>query len=156
MSCSDVWPSSMLRLRSRAPFPDCWPLALRNLMVAQVLRYEQLTINCSRVDSSILTKTEQGWQWIFLIEGLIPVALSFVMWKILPDSPETAKFLTPDERDILVRRIANDSGSGQGKITNSDKIKKEHIIAGLSDWKIWAATVIFWGNTVGVYGYVQF
>lgn len=125
-------------------------------MVAQVLRYEQLTINCSRVDSSILTKTEQGWQWIFLIEGLIPVALSFVMWKILPDSPETAKFLTPDERDILVRRIANDSGSGQGKITNSDKIKKEHIIAGLSDWKIWAATVIFWGNTVGVYGYVQF
>lgn len=84
------------------------------------------------------------------------MALSFVMWKILPDSPETAKFLTPDERDILVRRIANDSGSGQGKITNSDKIKKEHIIAGLSDWKIWAATVIFWGNTVGVYGYVQF
>jgi len=75
------------------------------------------------------------------------------MWKILPDSPETAKFLTVTERTILVRRIANDAGSGQGKVTNSDRIKKEHILAGLSDWKIWAATVIYWGNSVGVYGF---
>ena len=96
-----------------------------------------------------------GWQWIFLIEGLIPVALALIIWKILPDSPETAKFLTQPERDLLVRRLANDSNSGQGQVTNSDKIDKKHIIAGLSDWKIWAATVIFWGNTVGVYGYVK-
>ncbi|KAH7383871.1 major facilitator superfamily domain-containing protein [Pyrenochaeta sp. MPI-SDFR-AT-0127] len=94
-----------------------------------------------------------GWQWIFLIEGLIPIALSLIIWKILPDSPETAKFLTQAERDLLVRRLANDSGSGQGRATNNDKITKQHIFAGLSDWKIWAATVIFWGNTVGVYGF---
>lgn len=96
-----------------------------------------------------------GWQWIFLIEGLIPVFLSLFIWKILPDSPETAKFLTQPERDLLVRRLQNDSSSGKGKVTNDDKIGKKHIIAGLSDWKIWAATVIFWGNTVGVYGYVR-
>jgi len=94
-----------------------------------------------------------GWQWIFLLEGLIPVALSLFIWKILPDSPETAKFLTQPERDLLVARIADDSGSGQGRATNADKIGKAHIIAGLSDWKIWAATVVFWGNTVGVYGF---
>jgi len=94
-----------------------------------------------------------GWQWIFIIEGLIPVALSLFMWKILPDSPETAKFLTQPERDLLVRRLANDTSSGAGKTTNNDQIGKAHIMAGLSDWKIWAATVIFWGNTVGVYGF---
>jgi MFS family permease len=93
-----------------------------------------------------------GWQWIFLIEGLIPVALALITWKILPDSPETAKFLTQPERDLLVSRLSNDSGSGQGQATNSDKISKEQILTGLSDWKIWAATVVFWGNTVGVYG----
>jgi sugar phosphate permease len=92
------------------------------------------------------------WQWIFLIEGLIPVALALVIWKILPDSPETAKFLTQPERDLLINRLSNDSGSGQGRATNSDKIGKAQILAGLSDWRIWAATVIFWGNTVGVYG----
>lgn len=94
-----------------------------------------------------------GWQWIFLIEGLIPVALALVIWKILPDSPETAKFLTQPERDLLVARLSNDSGSGQGQTTNNDKIGKEQILAGLSDWKIWAATLVFWGNTVGVYGF---
>jgi MFS family permease len=61
-----------------------------------------------------------GWQWIFLIEGLIPVALALFIWKILPDSPETAKFLTQPERDLLVSRLSNDSGSGQGQATNSD------------------------------------
>lgn len=95
-----------------------------------------------------------GWQWIFLIEGLIPIALSLVIWKILPNSPETASFLTQPERDLLVRRLQDDSSSGQGKATNNDKMGKQHIIAGLSDWKIYAGVVIFWANTVGVYGYV--
>ena len=96
-----------------------------------------------------------GWQWIFIIEGLVPVALATVIWKVLPDSPETARFLTQPERDFLVRRLADETGSGRGHVTNQDKMGKKYIIAGLSDWKIWAAVVIFWGNTVGVYGYVN-
>lgn len=96
----------------------------------------------------------EGWQWIFLIEGLIPVGLALIIWKILPDSPEAASFLTQHERDFLVRRLAEETGSGHGRVTNQDKMEKKFIIAGLSDWKIWAAVVIFWGNTVGVYGYV--
>ncbi|KAF2267142.1 MFS general substrate transporter [Lojkania enalia] len=94
-----------------------------------------------------------GWQWIFLIEGLIPVAMALVIWKILPDSPETASFLTQEERDFLVNRLAEETGSGHGKVTNQDKIQTHHIKAGLSDWKVWAAVPIFWGNTVGVYGF---
>jgi MFS family permease len=96
----------------------------------------------------------EGWQWIFLIEGLIPVFLSLFIWKILPDSPETASFLTQRERDYLVNRLSEDPGTGTARVTNQDKMDKRHIIAGLSDWKVWAAVVIFWGNTVGVYGYV--
>ncbi|KAF2475581.1 MFS general substrate transporter [Lindgomyces ingoldianus] len=94
-----------------------------------------------------------GWQWIFLIEGLIPVFLSLFIWKLLPDSPETARFLTQEERDFLVNRLAEETGTGHGRVTNQDKIQKHHILAGLSDWKVWAAVVIFWGNTVGVYGF---
>ena len=93
-----------------------------------------------------------GWQWIFILEGLIPVALSLFVWKILPDSPETATFLTQKERDFLVDRLALETGSGHGRVTNKDKISKKFIIAGFKDWKIWAGVVVFWGNTVGVYG----
>ncbi|ORX93929.1 major facilitator superfamily domain-containing protein [Clohesyomyces aquaticus] len=94
-----------------------------------------------------------GWQWIFLLEGLIPVAMSLFIWKILPDSPETAKFLTQGERDFLVNRLAEETGSGHGRVTNQDKIQKHHIVAGFSDWRVWGGVVIFWGNTVGVYGF---
>ncbi|KAJ4299257.1 hypothetical protein N0V90_004501 [Kalmusia sp. IMI 367209] len=94
-----------------------------------------------------------GWQWIFMIEGLVPVALALVIWKVLPDSPETASFLNQTERDFLVKRLAEETGSGHGRVTNQDKMEKKFVIAGLSDWKIWAAVVIFWGNTVGVYGF---
>lgn len=97
----------------------------------------------------------EGWQWIFLIEGLIPVTLALVIWKVLPDSPETASFLNQAERDFLVRRLAEETGSGHGRVTNQDKMSKKFVIAGLSDWKIWAAVVVFWGNTVGVYGYAS-
>jgi len=94
----------------------------------------------------------KGWQWIFLIEGLIPVFLALFIWKVLPNSPETASFLTQAERDLLVRRLAEETGSGHGKVTNADKMGSKYIKAGLSDYKIWCAIVIFWGNTVGVYG----
>lgn len=94
----------------------------------------------------------EGWQWIFLIEGLIPVFLALFIWKMLPDDPQTASFLTQPERDFLVRRLAEETGSGQGEVTNQDKMAKQYIKAGLSDYKIWCAIVIFWGNTVGVYG----
>jgi len=94
-----------------------------------------------------------GWQWIFLIEGLVPVAISIIIWKLLPDSPETAGFLSKDEKEFIINRLALETGSGKGRVTNADKIKLHHVIAAFKEWKIWAAVVMFWGNTIGVYGF---
>ncbi|KAF9533276.1 putative MFS transporter [Crepidotus variabilis] len=94
-----------------------------------------------------------GWQWIFILEGLVPCACAFFMWKVLPDSPETATFLEKHEREFIVDRIAAETGSGQGRVTNSDKIGLKHILAAFKEWKIWALIPVFWGNTVGVYGF---
>ncbi|KAK2811655.1 hypothetical protein FQN50_001998 [Emmonsiellopsis sp. PD_5] len=94
-----------------------------------------------------------GWRWIFILEGLLPVACAFVVWFILPDSPERASFLTPIERKFITARLSSDPGTGGGKVTNNDKIKPRHIWAAFKDWKIWAAVVMFWGNSIGVYGF---
>ncbi|KAF3046850.1 hypothetical protein E8E12_002283 [Didymella heteroderae] len=32
-----------------------------------------------------------GWQWLFIFEGAITVALGFVVWFLLPDFPATAR-----------------------------------------------------------------
>jgi hypothetical protein len=89
---------------------------------------------------------------IFIIEGLVPVAVSLVIWKLLPDSPETAPFLTKEEKEFIINRLALETGSGHGRVTNSDKIKFHHVKAAFQDWRIWAGIVVFWGNTIGVYG----
>lgn len=89
----------------------------------------------------------------FILEGLIPVALSFVIWKILPNSPETAGFLDKQEKEYIINRLALETGSGHGRVTNNDRIKMHHIWAAFREYKIWCSWVMFWANTIGVYGY---
>ena len=94
-----------------------------------------------------------GWQWIFILEGLVPVALSLVIWKVLPDDPETASFLDKREKEFIINRLALETGSGHGRVTNADKITMRHIWDGLMEYKIWCAWVMFWASTIGVYGF---
>lgn len=86
------------------------------------------------------------------MEGLVPIALSFVIWFVLPDSPENARFLTPAERQFVADRLALDTGTGHSKVTNNDNIQFHHITAAFKEWKIWAAIIMFLANTIGVYG----
>ena len=76
-----------------------------------------------------------------------------LVWFFLPDSPEAASFLTKREKEFIINRLALETGSGRGRVTNTDKISMRHIIAGLKEWKIWCAWVMFWGNTIGTYGF---
>lgn len=94
-----------------------------------------------------------GWNWIFILEGIVPVLLAFVVWRILPDNPETASFLTTDEKEFIINRLALETGSGSGRVTNADRIRMHHILAGFQDWRIWCGVVCFWANTIGVYGF---
>ncbi|KAH8807883.1 major facilitator superfamily domain-containing protein [Xylogone sp. PMI_703] len=94
-----------------------------------------------------------GWKWIFILEGLVPVAVSFSLYFLLPDKPETAKFLTPQEREWIVNRIALQTGSGHGRVTNADKIRTHHIKSAFADWRIWLGIIPFWGCTIGTYGF---
>ncbi|OAL73143.1 hypothetical protein A7D00_2916 [Trichophyton violaceum] len=94
-----------------------------------------------------------GWRWIFILEGFLPVAFSIVIWFILPDSPERAKFLTKEEKEFIINRLSLETGSGQGRVTNNDKITPRHVLAAFKEWKIYCAILMFWANTIGVYGF---
>lgn len=88
-----------------------------------------------------LSKVESGgyarWPWIFFIEGALTVLVGIAAFFIMPNTPETASFLTPEERiaakDRMVlldrrsfaRRIAsissNDSSTADIETTEADK-----------------------------------
>ena len=42
--------------------------------------------------------TKQGWEWIFILEGLFTVLVAIVSYWVIQDFPDTARFLTPEER----------------------------------------------------------
>ncbi|KAH8810763.1 high-affinity nicotinic acid transporter-like protein [Xylogone sp. PMI_703] len=46
-----------------------------------------------------------GWRWLFYIEGAISFALGIAAYWLLPDSPETAYFLTKEEKELGRARL---------------------------------------------------
>lgn len=78
------------------------------------------------------------WPWIFFIEGALTVLVGVAAFFIMPNTPETASFLTPEERiaakDRMVlldrrsfaRRIASISSNGSStadiETTQQDKV----------------------------------
>jgi MFS family permease len=50
----------------------------------------------------------QGWQWMFLVEGFLAVALGSVAYWYLDDKPASAKWLPTQEREALAEALANE------------------------------------------------
>jgi MFS family permease len=48
----------------------------------------------------------QGWQWMFLLEGLPAVGLGIAVLYLLPDHPREARFLTQAQKDWLETTLA--------------------------------------------------
>ena len=46
-----------------------------------------------------------GWQWLFLLEGIPAVLLGLVVFRVLPDGPEHAPWLTPAEQEALLQPL---------------------------------------------------
>ncbi len=60
-----------------------------------------------------------GWQWLFLVEGLPAIVLGWVTWRFLDDRPHDAHWLEPEEREFLVAEVARehelrDAAGGRG------------------------------------------
>lgn len=88
---------------------------------------------------------------IFIIEGLLPIISSVFALFMVPDSPETCKFLKEDERNYIIYRLQVETGSGRGRVTNQDKLRAHHVWSALKVWRTWATVVVFWGCAVSNY-----
>ncbi|SJL00803.1 related to permease of the major facilitator superfamily [Armillaria ostoyae] len=72
------------------------------------------------------------WQWLMIITGLITLISSVIFWFFFPDSPTTARFLTPDERVKVVQRIKVNQTGVENKTW-----KRDQFVETLKDPKIW-------------------
>ena len=51
----------------------------------------------------------RGWHWLFLVGGLPCVVLGYIVFKVLKDRIEDARWLAPEERALLSANIARQS-----------------------------------------------
>jgi len=84
----------------------------------------------------------QGWQWMFLLEGLPSVALGVVVIMMLDDRIVDAKWLTEDERALLARNIAKDEAHKEDE--SFGRI--------ISSGRVWLCAAIYFSYVMGVYG----
>ncbi|MGE4424561.1 MAG: MFS transporter [Pseudodesulfovibrio sp.] len=85
-----------------------------------------------------------GWYWMFVIEGSIALLAGFATFMYLDNTPEEARFLAPEERELLTDTLrAEESTKATSKI--SDAIKR---------WPVWHLAIIYMIIQISVYGLV--
>ena len=72
-----------------------------------------------------------GWQWLFLIEGLPAIALGFVTLRFLDERPEEAEWLEPEEREFLVAEVRREHEL-------RERLGPERVRDALANARVWA------------------
>ena len=57
-----------------------------------------------------------GWRWIFIIEGIITIAIAFCSFFLIPDFPEETKWLSDEERSFVRARLALEFGKSNTRV----------------------------------------
>jgi MFS transporter, ACS family, tartrate transporter len=90
-----------------------------------------------------------GWQWLFIIEALPAIVLGVVVYFCLTDRPEQAHWLTEPQRNWLSRRLAAERAQ-------RERIRHFALGETLLNPRVWALTLVYFGQNVTGYGFVLF
>ena len=60
-----------------------------------------------------------GWQWLFLVEGIPAIVLGFVTLRYLDERPGDADWLEPDEREFLAAEVAREAPAIPGRVRDA-------------------------------------
>lgn len=98
----------------------------------------------------------EGWRWIFILEGIATVIAAIAAFFLLHDFPETAKFLTDEERAFVVFRLKYqgqsaklDGASGRAaQVAQADEFQWKYVRQAFMDWQIWLNIFVYWGVSV--------
>ena len=89
-----------------------------------------------------------GWQWLFLVEGLPAVVLGLIAIAYLDDGPGQARWLPADEKDWLIETLRQEE---------TDVRTHEHWLrAGMLDPGVWRLSIVFFLIVVSGYGFSFF
>ncbi|KAJ5892883.1 hypothetical protein N7504_009574 [Penicillium tannophilum] len=81
-----------------------------------------------------------AWRWLFIIEGAPSCASSVLVWFFLPDYPETAHWLSVEEKELAAYRLQAEGSHGPASAMSWEDAK-----AVLVDWRLYAHYAVYFG-----------
>lgn len=86
-----------------------------------------------------------GWQWLFLIEGIPAVLMGLVVLVLLPNGPQQAGWLTPEEKEWVQARVAAESLPGHAAHPRLRDV--------FTNGRVWTFCLLYLLMNIGGYGY---
>ncbi|KAL4965348.1 putative MFS transporter [Aspergillus stella-maris] len=81
-----------------------------------------------------------AWRWLFIIEGAPSCASAVLVWFILPDYPESASWLSAEEKALAARRLEIEGSKGGAEAMSWEDSKGV-----LLDWRLYAHYLVYFG-----------
>lgn len=83
------------------------------------------------------------WRWLYIIFGIVTLLWAAVLFWFLPDTPQTARFLTPEQREKAVDRI-RDNQTGM----KDNHWKWGQAFEAMTDIKVWLIVLYQLANSI--------
>ncbi|KAI0740104.1 MFS general substrate transporter [Earliella scabrosa] len=90
-----------------------------------------------------------GWQWIFIIEGAITAGLGIIAAVFMSSYPETAAFLSSDEKRVVL--LANEADHAQKA---AERFNGKQIRSAFTDWRTWLWGLVYISIYIPVYSVI--
>ncbi|KAI9053127.1 hypothetical protein LZ554_003394 [Drepanopeziza brunnea f. sp. 'monogermtubi'] len=100
----------------------------------------------SEIDEEKTTDNET-LRLLFLVEGLPCVVAAVLTWFLMPDSPETARFLTREEQAVTKARSVRQVGS-EAENRVGGGLQWREVGAAVLDWKPWITALMYFSCNV--------
>ncbi|KAK3317730.1 major facilitator superfamily domain-containing protein [Cercophora scortea] len=103
----------------------------------------------------------EGWRWIFIIEGLLTVAISAIAYLLLPTSISTATFLTDEEKEFAKLRIQRHTTSSASDNIDTvhekdEQFKWSEVSRGIFNLQVWLTATAYFSILSGLYSFGLF
>ncbi len=89
-----------------------------------------------------------NWRLLFLIEGFPSIIVAVIAWYQIPDSPDTARYLSLRERKVARLRLKEEKGDEKNTMGDKSKLDWGEIRKALTDRKCWITAVILHSASV--------
>jgi len=94
-----------------------------------------------------------SWRGLFVFEGLASFALLFVWAPLICDRPEDAKWLSPEERDYLLRTLAAERVAKVAALADEGAATRAYARL-LGDKHLWLMVAIYLCYSAATFGYL--